>query len=114
MTQTIQPPTLASLQPTQPALWVDYDEWDQPSYRGFVISRADDDERFDSGDLVDDFRAAQRRFAELGGTIVLSSFFDFFRDGNAWDLTADGPPATWAIAPGPQPWRPTRAPAVSP
>lgn len=109
MSHVSEPLTLASLQPTAPALWVDYDEWDQPTYRAFVISHEGGDERFESGDVLDDWRAAQRRFAELDGQIVLSSFFDFFRDGHAWDLTSDGSPSTWAVTPGPQPWRPLQA-----
>lgn len=113
MSQTTQHPILASFVPAQPALWVDYDEFDQPSYRAFVISHDSTDERFESGDVEDDFTAAQRRFAELGGTIVLSSFFDFFRDGNAWDLTGDGEPSTWTVTKGPQPWRPARVPVSS-
>jgi hypothetical protein len=93
-------------------LWIDYDEFDQPSYRAFVISQAGDDERFESGDLLDDWSAVQRRFTELGGTIVLSSFFDFFRDGRAWSLINEGPLSTWTITPGPAPWRAAHAPTV--
>ena len=113
MSQTPQHPILASLVPAQPALWVDYDEFDQPSYRAFVISRDGGDERFESGDVEDDFRAARHRFAELGGSIVLSSFFDFFTDGKAWDLNNEGEPRAWTVQRGAQPWRPVRAPVVS-
>lgn len=107
-----QAPNKDTLPVNAPALWIDYDEFDQPTYRAMVISHTGVDERFESGDVVGDFTAAQRRFADLGGRIVLSSFFDFFRDGQAWDLASDGSPSTWVVAPGPAPWRPLAAPVV--
>ncbi len=91
---------LAFVMPWRPhvLLRIDYDEGDQSSYRGVVMSIHDASLRYMSGDPVKDSREAIKAVTLAGFPVICSSSYDHFvTDGDKFGWIEDENGKAWMV-----------------